>query len=435
MRRPALPVPRRVALAAAFATLAALAACPPAAAQVQAPPRAVDEVEVLHFWTSGGEAAALAKLKATLRAEGHHWKDFTVADGGGGLAMMMLNSRVVSGNPPTAAQIKGAAIQEWARNDRLASIDEVARADQWNTLLPATVSDTMKYHGRYIAAPLNVHRVNWLWINPAALKKANAKPPATWDEFFAVADAMKKAGLVPVAHSGQSWLDMGAFESVAIGVGGVEFYKRAFLRLEPSALVSPEMEKTLATYKRLKSYTANTGAGHDWVAATAMLTSGQAGMLMMGDWAKAEMRAAGKRPGVDVLCVPMPDTAGAFTFDIDALAMFQVNGRDKQAQQDLARAVMDKDFQQEFNLAKGSIPVRLDVKLDKFDDCAKRSGADFKSSARRGTLLPSLAHGMAQPSHTVARMWDVISQFWAQDKMSAHEAMTRLAEAARADAR
>lgn len=407
--------------------LALILACAAAPATV-----AGGEVEVLHFWTSGGEAAALATLKATLRGEGHTWKDFTIAGGGGGLAMVMLNARVMSGNPPTAAQIKGASIQEWAHTGRLSSIAAVAGADHWNTLLPRVVSDAMKYNGRYVAAPLNVHRVNWLWIDPAALRKVNARPPASWDEFFAVAEAMKRAGIIPVAYSGQSWLDMGTFESVAIGVGGVDFYKRAFLQLDPAAIASAQMEKTLTTYRRIKHYTQGSAAGHDWVASTAMLIRGQAGMLLMGDWAKAEMQAAGKRPGIDMLCVAMPGTADAFTFDIDALAMFQVNDSNKPAQQDLARAAMSKEFQQEFNLAKGSIPVRLDVGMERFDDCARRSSADFKSSAKRGTLLPSLAHGMAQPSHTVALMWDVISQFWAQDRMTPQEAMARLGAAVQA---
>lgn len=389
------------------------------------------EVEVLHFWTSGSEAGAVAELKSSLHRKGHVWKNFTVANGGGGLAMVMLASRVNSGNPPTAAQIKGAAIQEWAHRGGLSSIDDVARADHWNALLPRSVSETMQYNGRYVAAPLNVHRVNWLWIDAAALKKVNARPPASWDDFFAVAEAMKKAGIIPVAHSSQSWLDMGTFESVAIGVGGAEFYQRAFVQLDAAALAGPQMVRTLNTYRRLKQYSGSQSSGQDWVASTAMLTHGKAGMLLMGDWAKAEMQAAGKRPGSDILCVAMPGTAQTFVFDIDALAMFQVNDKNKQAQRDLAHAVMDKDFQLAFNLAKGSIPVRQDVSLERFDDCARRASADFKASAKRGTLLPSLAHGMAQPAHTVARMWDVINQFWSNERMSAEDAAARLAAVAR----
>jgi len=390
------------------------------------------EVEVLHFWASGGEAQALAQLKATLRANGHTWKDFAIADGGGGLAVVMLSSRVRSGNPPTAAQIKGVAIQEWARTGKLSGIEDVASAERWNALLPKLVSDTMKYRGHYVAAPLNVHRVNWLWINADVLRRAGARVPATWDEFFDTAEAIRKAGITPLAYGGQSWLDMGTFESVAIGVGGAGFYKKAFLELDQAALTSPDMEKTLATYKRLKSYTDARNMGRDWVSATAMLNRGQAGMLIMGDWAKAEMLAAGKRPGVDILCTATPGSREVFSFDIDSIVLFDVSDDKKAAQRDLARAVMGREFQQTFNLAKGSIPARLDVPLDRFDACARRARQDFQHSAKRGTLLPSLAHGMAQPSHTVAPMWDVIQQFWAQDRMTAREAMARLAAAAAA---
>ncbi|WP_308936676.1 ABC transporter substrate-binding protein [Duganella radicis] len=190
----------RRTLCAVGAALACLAAPAPAAG---------GEIEVLHFWTSDGETGALAKLKASLRQQGHTWRDFTVNNGGNGLAMTMLRSRVASDNPPTAAQIKGIAIQEWARSGKLAGIDEVARADQWDQLLPRSVSATMKYQGRYVAAPMNVHRVNWLWINAEVLKKANAKVPTTWDEFFAVAEAIRQAGVIPVAYVGQSWLNLG----------------------------------------------------------------------------------------------------------------------------------------------------------------------------------------------------------------------------------
>ena len=402
-----------------------------ATALLAAPGARAGEVEVLHFWASGGEAQAVAQLKSTLRAQGHTWKDFAIADGGGGLAVVMLGSRVRSGNPPTAAQIKGVAIQEWARTGKLSGIEDVASADHWNRLLPTVVSDAMKYQGHYVAAPLNVHRVNWLWINADVLRKAGARMPATWDEFFETADAMRRIGVTPLAYGGQSWLDMGTFESVAIGVGGAEFYKKAFLELDPQALASPVMEKTLATYKRLKSYTDRNATGRDWVAATDMLNRGAAGMLIMGDWAKAEMLAAGKRPGVDILCTATPGSRGAFSFDIDSFVMFDVSDAKKPAQRDLARAVMSREFQQAFNLAKGSIPARLDVPMERFDPCAQRARQDFQHSAKRGTLLPSLSHGMAQPSHTVAPMWDVIRQFWNTDRMTAHQAMLKLAAASK----
>ena len=124
------------------------------------------EVEVLHYWTSGGEAKSVAELKKIMQAKGHVWKDFAVAGGGGDAAATVLKSRVVSGNPPAAAQIKGPAIQEWAGEGVLANLDATAKAEQWDTLLPKVVADGMKYKGSYVAVPVNVHRVNWVWAIP-----------------------------------------------------------------------------------------------------------------------------------------------------------------------------------------------------------------------------------------------------------------------------
>jgi glucose/mannose transport system substrate-binding protein len=130
------------------------------------------EVEVLHYWTSGGEAKSVAELKKIMQGKGHTWRDFAVAGGGGDSAMTVLKSRVISGNPPSAAQTKGPAIQEWASEGVLANMDTLAKAEKWDDLLPKVVADVMKYKGAYVAAPVNVHRVNWMWGSSEALKKA-----------------------------------------------------------------------------------------------------------------------------------------------------------------------------------------------------------------------------------------------------------------------
>jgi len=390
------------------------------------------ELEVLHWWTSGGEAKAAAALKASMQAKGHTWKDFAVAGGGGDAAMTVLKSRVVSGNAPAAAQIKGPSLQEWAKEGVLANMDGVAKAEKWDELLPKVVSDVMKYKGNYIAVPVNVHRVNWLWANPAAFQKAGAKLPTTWDEFFVAAEALKKAGVIPVAHGGQNWQDFTTFESVALGVGGADFYKKALVQLDPASLSSPTMEKVLATFKRVKDYTDKNANGRDWNLATAMVIKGEAGMQLMGDWAKGEFIAAGKVPGKDFACVAAPGTAKAFTFNVDSFAMFKLkNDANVKAQNDLAAAIMGTEFQEVFNLNKGSIPVRLNMKMDKFDDCAKLSSKDFVDDAKSGTLVPSIAHGMAVPSAAEGAIKDVVSQFWNADKMSAKDAMAKLAAAAK----
>lgn len=390
------------------------------------------EVEVLHWWTSGGEAKAASALKATLQAKGHTWKDFAVAGGGGDSAMTVLKSRVVSGNAPAAAQIKGPSLQEWAREGVLANMDDVAKAEGWDALLPKVVSDVMKYKGNYIAAPVNVHRVNWLWANPEAFKKAGAKVPTTWDEFFTAAEALKKAGIIPIAHGGQNWQDFTTFEAVALGVGGTDFYKKALVQLDQAALTGPVMEKVLATFKRVKEYTDRNAPGRDWNLATAMVIKGEAGMQIMGDWAKGEFLAAGKTPGKDFVCAAAPGTAKAFTFNVDSFALFKLkNEASIKAQKDLASAIMSTDFQTLFNMNKGSIPVRLGMDMSKFDDCAKLSSNDFVATAKTGGLVPSVAHGMAVPSAAEGAIKDAVSAFWNSDRMSVKDAVGKIAAAAR----
>ena len=394
---------------------------------------AAGEVEVLHYWTSGGEAKSVAELKKIMQAKGHTWKDFAVAGGGGDSAMTVLKSRVVSGNAPSAAQVKGPAIQEWAGEGVLANMDAVAKAEKWDAVLPKVVADVMKYKGNYVAAPVNVHRVNWMWGSAEAMKKAGiATMPKTWDEFFVDAEKLKAAGLIPVAHGGQNWQDFTTFESVVLGVGGPKFYQEAMVKLDPKALSSDTMKKSFETFRKIKSYTDPAAPGRDWNLATTMLIQGKAGFQLMGDWAKGEFLAAGKAPGKDFMCAAAPGTGNAFTFNVDSFILFKLKDANAQkAQADLAAAIMGTEFQEVFNLNKGSIPVRLGMKMDKFDDCGKQSAKDFVDSAKSGGLVPSIAHGMAIPPAVEGAIKDVVSQFWNDDKITVADAMKRIATAAK----
>ena len=388
------------------------------------------DVEVLHYWTSGGEAKSVAELKTMLEAKGHTWKDFAVAGGGGESAMTVMKSRVVSGNPPAAAQIKGPSIQEWGSEGVLADLGPVATAEEWDKLLPTVVSDVMKYEGKYVAVPVNVHRVNWMWANPEVFEKAGATVPKTWDEFFVAADKIKAAGMTAVAHGGQPWQDATTFESVVLGVAGADFYRDAFVKLNPEALNSKTMVDALNTFRKIKSYTDEGAPGRDWNLATAMVIKGEAGMQFMGDWAKGEFTAAGKVPGEDYICAAAPGTADDFTFNIDSFVMFDLDNKDLQVgQNDLASTVLSPEFQEVFNLNKGSIPARLNLPMDKFDDCAKLSSADFVRTADSNTLVPSMAHGMSTFSAQQGAIYDTVTEFYNNDDVTAEAAAEKMAKA------
>ncbi|AVI62746.1 ABC transporter substrate-binding protein [Halomonas sp. GFAJ-1] len=391
-----------------------------------------NEVEVLHWWTSGGEARAANVLKELMEAEGYGWQDFAVAGGGGETAMTVLKSRAMSGNPPSAAQIKGPEIQEWGELGLLGDLDDVATAEGWNDLLPETVADIMRHDGHYVAVPVNVHRVNWLWANPDVLEAAGVEMPTTLEELFTAGEAIREAGFVPLAHGGQAWQDATVFESVVLGSQGTEFYQQALVELDPEALGGEQMIAALEDFKRLRELMDQGMSGRDWNIATAMVIEGVAGFQLMGDWAKGEFTAAGLTAGEDYLCAAAPGTENAFTFNIDSLAMFRVtDDAERDAQQTLARLVLEPTFQEAFNLAKGSIPARPDLDMSEFDRCAQQSLADFQRTADEGGLVPSMAHGMAVRADVQGAIFDVVTNYFNDTTMPAEQAAQRMVNAAK----
>jgi len=390
------------------------------------------DVEVLHWWTSGGEAASVNYLKEKLSGAGVGWTDFAVAGGGGENAMTVLKSRAISGNPPTAAQIKGPSIQEWGELGFLADIDGVAQANDWDNLLPAVVSDVMKHNGKYVAAPVNVHRVNWMWSNPEVYASAGATIPTTWDDFMVQAKKLQAAGFVALAHGGQPWQDATVFEAVVLGVGGADYYNKAFVELDMNALNSDTTVKVFETFGNLRQFVDANSPGRDWNVATSMVIEGKAGSQIMGDWAKGEFKVAGKSVGTDYVCTAAPGTSGAHTFNIDSFAFFaQSDSASTEAQNIMAAEILGTDFQTVFNLNKGSIPARLGVSRAEFDTCAHDSMDAFVSASASGSLVPSFAHGMAMSSAVGGAVTDTATNFFNSDQ-SAKEGVAQLVASVKA---
>lgn len=383
------------------------------------------DVEVLHWWTSGGEAAALNVLKEDLQSKGFGWLDMPIAGGAGANATTTLKARVSAGNPPAAAQLLGMAVKEWAAEDALGDLSSVAAEEGWGDVLPEAIKDFAMYDGKWVAVPVNIHRPNWLWINKAIFDKYGLAPPTTWDEFNTVAQTLKDNGVIALAHGGQPWQDTTIFDDVVLGVGGPDFYRAAILNLDTEALGSDTMVKVFDQMRTIRGFVDDNFSGRDWNLATAMVINGEAAMQLMGDWAKGELVAAGVTPGEEVLCVAAPGTEGSFLFNTDFFAAFDVTDDNKDAQMAMASSVMSPKFQEAFNLVKGSIPARTDVSGDNFDVCAQKSMADIAEANANGTLMGSLAHGHAQMSSVQRAIFDVVTEHFNSD-MSSQDAVEEL---------
>lgn len=388
---------------------------------------AADTVEVLHWWTSGGEASALNVLKEDLEKKGVTWQDMPVAGGGGEAAMTALRARVTAGNAPTAVQMLGFDILDWAKEGVVANLNDVADQEGWADVVPAALQRFSKYDGNWIASPVNVHSTNWVWINKAALDAAGGKAPENWDELIAVLDKMKENGITPLAHGGQPWQDATVFEAVVLSLG-TDFYKSALNDLDPEALGSDKMKEAFDRMAKLRTYVDDNFSGRDWNLASAMVIEGSGGMQMMGDWAKGEFLKAGKKPGEDFVCIRFPGTQGAVTFNSDQFVMFKV-GEDKQkAQKMMASAVMNPVFQSAFNVVKGSVPARTDVPNDAFDDCGKKGMKDLAEANSSGTLFGSMAHGHGAPAAVKNAINDVVTQHF-NGELTSGEAVEELKNA------
>jgi glucose/mannose transport system substrate-binding protein len=367
------------------------------------------DVEVLHWWTSGGEASALNVLKQDLEAQGVGWQDMPVAGGGGTQAMTVLRARVTSGNAPTAVQMLGFDALDWEKEGALANLNDIAAEEGWDDVVPPALQFFTKPSGEWISAPVNVHSTNWVWANKAILDELGIAEPQTWDEFIAALDAVKASGKVALAHGGQAWQDATLFDAVLMSTGGPEFYKATMIDLDTEQLGSDTMKEVFDRMAVLRGYVDDNFSGRDWNLASAMVINGEAGFQMMGDWAKGEFLNAGKVPDQDFLCFRFPGTQDQVTFNSDVFVMFKQGDAVSEEQAALARAILSPGFQVAFNKVKGSVPARTDVDVAELDACGQKGAAQLKAAAESGNLFGSMAHGHANPAAIKNAMYDVIT--------------------------
>ncbi|MEX1057837.1 MAG: sugar ABC transporter substrate-binding protein, partial [Natronospirillum sp.] len=162
--------------------------------------------------------------------------------------------------------------------------------------------------------------------------------------------------------------------------------------------------------------------------ATHMVSTGAAAMQIMGDWAKAELQALGGEEGADFLCMPVPGTAQNHLYSVDTFVFFQQEAdQRRRVQAQFAQGILAKNTQLEFSRRKGTIPVRSDLPLDGFDDCAQTSAHVFREAEAAGLLAPSVAHSMATAPIVEGAIFDTLHRFFRDDEVSIATTQQQLA--------
>lgn len=378
------------------------------------------DLEVMHWWTSGGEAAAVAEFAKAFDATGHQWVDGAIA-GSGGTARPIIVSRIIGGDPPGAFQFNhGRQAEELIEAGLLRDLTSVAEAEGWADIVnPPSLLDACTVDGKIYCAPVNIHSWQWIWLSHQAFADAGADVATNWDEFVAAAPALRDAGKVPLAVGGQSWQTTGAFNVLMVALAGPDILVQIYGEKDAELAGGDEMARVFQAAADAREMSQGSNV-QDWNQATNLVITGQAGGQIMGDWAQGEFQVAGQVAGEDYSCLPglgvteMIDTGGdAFYFPV-------VDDPDITAAQDvLAATLLAPETQVNFNLKKGSLPIRGDIDLAAANDCMKK-GLEILAA---GNTLPATT--ILNTEDTNNQLNDLFAEFFNDTSISAEDAQAR----------
>jgi len=412
--------------------LAAAAACTFFAGAAFAEPK----TNLLHQWATGSDAQAIAKLGEMFTAKGGKWEQTSIA-GHTANTLAKLRADVIAGNAPPAVQLKGPEIAEWNKTGMTADLDELAASEGWEKVVAPELLPVMKPTGKWVAAPMNIHRINWLWASPKVMQAAGVtEMPKTWAEFNAACDKIVASGKICISHSTADWTDSTVFEVVLYGQD-IDLYRKAFVEGDVESMRSPGMVKAFQQMRLMTTKYMDPGmVGRDWDSMSALVGKGDAAFHIMGDWTIGLLTAAGFKEGTDYVCAQAPTDWGkpGFILNSDSVVFFKQKDQDYiDGQKLLASLILSPDFQTVFNQAKGSIPARLDIDLSKgFNPCQQLSQKDLQASIKDGTLVRSMAHNMTIPQKMRGAIMDSITEFVATPDMSPEDGANAMADAAEA---
>ncbi|MEK9703895.1 MAG: ABC transporter substrate-binding protein [Deltaproteobacteria bacterium] len=377
------------------------------------------ELEVTHWWTSGGEAAAVAEFAKAFDASGDKWIDGAIA-GSGGTARPIMISRITGGDPMGATQFNhGNQALELVEAGLMLDLTDVAEANNWKEIIfPKSLLDACTVDGRIYCAPVNIHSPEWLWISNKVYEDIGIPVPKNWNEFVASAPQVEAAGKIPLALGNQPWQSNLAFGAITTAVAGLDVWKAVNVQKDMGVAAGPEMAAVFEAAASARKLAAKSTV-QDWNQATNLVITDQAAGQIMGDWAQGEFQVAQEVAGKDYTCLPGLGLNAYLSTGGDAFYFPKLDDDEKEAaQKRLAALLVSPKVQVAFNLKKGSLPIRGDVDLSAANDCMKK-GLDLLAS---GNILPS--GDMVWSPDVMTQAADLMVEFWKSD-MPAGEAHKR----------
>jgi len=383
-----------------------------------------ESLQVLHWWTSASERHAVNVLSTRLAKDGIVWDDGAVPGGAGVGAGKVLKSRVLAGSAPDVTQIIGVSLGEWAELGLLLELDDASTAGSWDKVMFPTIWNLVHQRGHTVAAPLGIHRTNTLLYNRKLLARLHLSLPTTWAGLEALAVKLRAAGVAPLVQSSEAWQVATLFENIVLSVGGADYYRDLFVHQNARAAADPRLVTALERLRQMKTWMAPIQE-QSWTEVAKRFARSEGAMMVMGDWAKAELNESGFPVDQEFGCSALPGTEHLHLYSVDTLAAFANDYAHSAAEDRLARVVTTLQVQQQYNAAKGSVPVRRDAATSGMDSCARASFATFGKGA--SVQVPSLVHRMATDEESRDAIIAEIQRYFADDTVPAAQVQKRLA--------
>ncbi|MGG1862011.1 ABC transporter substrate-binding protein [Bacillus safensis] len=376
-----------------------------------------EKLEIFSWWTGAGEEDG---LKALIQLFEEKNKDIpienaAVAGGAGTNAKAVLTSRMQGNDPPATFQVHGGAElnESWVAAGKMEPLDDLYEKEGWKDKFPKSLIDLVSKDGKIYSVPVNIHRGNVLWYNEKVFDDAGLEPPATFDEFFKTADALKKKGITPLALGDKEpWAATHLFESVLLGVLGADGYQK--LWAGDMKMDDPKVKEAADIFGRMLEYVNDDHSSRNWQDASQLVAKGEAAMNVMGDWAKGYfVNDLDLKVNQDFGYTATPGTEGSFMVITDTFGLPKGVKQPENVKKFLS-VLGSVEGQDAFNPLKGSIPARVDADVSKYDEYGKSAMKAFKESK----LAPSLAHGSAAEEGFVTKANQAVNIFVTQKDSS-----------------
>ncbi len=350
-------------------------------------------ISVAHWWLSESELKSATVLQKHLLQHDLDWKKISADDNSSSGYLGNIQAWLTKSQRPDAAIVIGSAAITHINSQHFLQLDQIAQEQHWEDVIPYAIQATSKHKGHWISAPFNNHSTNWLWLNKRLFSQLDLPEPETWNDLIAVLKRAKQLGIPALVTLNSDWQQTQLFEMLLVATAGMESYRRIFI--DNKIIETEDKRQLLTTFLRLKQishYFSDNTLNSTWNEASNLLGQGKVLMQINGSWVNSELKNLGWKADEDYICLRFPDTQGAYIFNSDHFVFFKNGPAAEKNQLQMARVLLDKEFQRDLSMISGAAPVRVDISTKGFDSCTKKNVHDLRMANMRHAVIPIISN-------------------------------------------